>query len=411
MIGLLACLALGITPAIQADRPAPEPASESALEPVVQEPGAEPGSTGPALRGVPDRMGREAIQSTLDQALGWLVEAQNEDGSFGSGALEGVLEMGFAVETYSNWQYAAHGLALVALLEVPESEAVLEVLEKAIRWLDQRREPRRGSHWDVDYTWSALYGLVASAAVASDERFADGPLGEAMERVGRTSWKILKRNEVPSGGWAYYDDPPFTARPTWATSFCTALVLPALKQAERLGWIDQSESSRRALVTLQRAHLPTGAYTYNASDGVQRIQAGESINNVKGSLGRIQVANWARAAVGDKTMTLDVMREGLELFFEHHKFLDIARMRPIPHEAYYANAGYFYLFAHFYAAQVIELLPREEREDFHARLRPHLAKIQEANGSTVDFLGTSYTRTAGTAMTVYALSIGLGSDE
>ena len=60
---------------------------------------------------------------------------------------------------------------------------------------------------------------------------------------------------------------------------------------------------------------------------------------------------------------------------------------------------------------MIELLPAGEREAWHARLRPHLAKIQDENGSTVDFLGTSYTRTAGTAMTVYALSVGLSADE
>ncbi len=408
MIGAIAWLALhGAPVAVQVlQEPAPQ-------EPAIQEPNLQGPEElpGPSLRGVPDTMSAEDVQRTLDQALDWLLKAQNDDGSFGSGALEGVLEMGFAVETYSNWQYGAHGLALVALLQVPETPAIREALERAIQWIDVRREPRRGSHWDVDYTWSALYGLVAAAAVASDERFAEGPFAEAMERVGRTSWKILERNEVPTGGWAYYDDPPFTSRPTWATSFCTALVLPALKQAEKLGWVDQSDSSRRALATLQRAQLPTGAYTYNASDGVQRIRAGESINHVKGSLGRIQVANWARAAVGDKSMTADQIREGLENFFEYHKFLDVARMRPVPHEAYYANAGYFYLFAHFYAAQVIELLPAAEREAWHARLRPHLAKIQEANGSTVDFLGTSYTRTAGTAMTIYALSVGLTADE
>ena len=38
-----------------------------------------------------------------------------------------------------------------------------------------------------------------------------------------------------SGGWAYYDDPPFTKQPTWATSFCTALVLPTLSRAGAVG--------------------------------------------------------------------------------------------------------------------------------------------------------------------------------
>ena len=378
---------------------------------VAQEASPEVAQEDPALRAVPERMTAEEVRPHLEAALDWLVREQNEDGSWGSGALEGLLEYGFAVETYFNWQYASQGLAVVALLEAEETPERRAALEGALRWMAETREPKRGSHWDVDYSWSALYGFVAATAAARDPRFAEEPWPEVIETIGRQAWEILERNEVPSGGWAYYDDPPFSTRPTWATSFCTALVLPSLPVGQELGWVAGDGHFRRALFQVQRACLPSGAYTYNASDGVQRIRGGETINNVKGSLGRIQVGNWARAMVGDETMTLDQMREGLEAFFTHHKFLDVARMRPYPHEAYYANAGYFYLFAHFYAAQVIELLPPSEREDWHARLRPHLAKVQDDDGSVVDFLGTSYTRTAGTAMTAYALAVGMLPDE
>ena len=111
--------------------------------------------------------------------------------------------------------------------------------------------------------------------------------------------------------------------------------------------------------------------------------------------------------MGDERITLDRVREGLDAFFEEHRFLDVARMRPIPHEAYYANAGYFYLFAHYYAAEAIELLPPEEREAYHARLRPHLVKVQEKSGLSTDFLGTGYLDVAGTAFTALALDAGL----
>jgi hypothetical protein len=143
---------------------------------------------------------------------------------------------------------------------------------------------------------------------------------------------------------------------------------------------------------------------------VARITGGEHINRIKGSLGRIQVCNWGRAAAGDPRVTHDRIREGLEAFFEHHKFLDAARMRPIPHEAYYANAGYFYFFAHYYAAQAINLLPPEEREAWHARLRPHLAKTIRADGSTSDFLSSSYMILASTSYLSMALDLGLPRD-
>ena len=91
----------------------------------------------------------------------------------------------------------------------------------------------------------------------------------------------------------------------------------------------------------------------------------------------------------------------------HHKFLDVARMRNIPHEAYYANAAYFYLFAHCYAAQVINELPEAERETWHERLRPHLTKVQWADGSSLDFPNMRSIHIAGTAFSILALQAGV----
>jgi hypothetical protein len=82
-------------------------------------------------------------------------------------------------------------------------------------------------------------------------------------------------------------------------------------------------------------------------------------------------------------------------------------MRPIPHEAYYANAAYFYMFAHCYAAQVINELPEPERAAWHRRLRAHLAKIQWEDGSSLDFPNMSCMQTAGTAFSILAFQAGI----
>ena len=82
-------------------------------------------------------------------------------------------------------------------------------------------------------------------------------------------------------------------------------------------------------------------------------------------------------------------------------------MRNIPHEAYYANAAYFYMFGHCYAGQVINELPAAERADWHRRLRVHLAKIQFPDGSSMDFPNMSCMRIAGTSFSVLALQAGL----
>ena len=358
------------------------------------------------LRPVPETMTRDEAKSVLTRALAFLTDSQKEDGSWGSGANENLAELGYSVSTYYDWKMGAHALAVMALTECEETPERRVALERAVDFLCTTRIPKRGSNWDCDYTWPGLYGFVACVRLMDDERFASPEWRDKIERRGREFWRILEHNHTPQGGWAYYDNPPFTARPTWATSFCTGLVLPALERAEGLGWVTDERIRERATTYVRRCALPNGAYEYDLRP-VARLTGGEHINRVKGSLSRIQVCNWGLAASGEPSVTPDKIREGLEQFFEHHRFLDAARMRPIPHEAYYANAGYFYFFGHYYAAQAINLLPEAEREQWHARLRPHLAKTQRADGSTSDFLSTTYMIVGSTSYLSLALSLGL----
>ena len=64
----------------------------------------------------------------------------------------------------------------------------------------------------------------------------------------------------------------------------------------------------------------------------------------------------ALLAAGEK-IPEEKLTAGLDNFFRYHRFLDIARNRPIPHETFYYNSGYFYLFGHYYAARLIQKLP------------------------------------------------------
>ena len=363
-----------------------------------------------AAREVPETMTADEARVALGRAVGWIVDFQNEDGSFASATIEVGLEAGFAVETYYAWQLASTALAIRALLAVEETPERRAALDKAAAWFLETRLPKRGDHWDVDYVWSQLYATTALVELAEDPRFADAELAPRIAERGRAYLDLLARNQSYAGGWGYYDDPPYTRRPKWGTSFSTACVLPHLDRALDLGWgSDLEEGGRpmlaRALTYVQRCALPNGAYAYDLRV-IPRV-SGESINDVKGSLSRIQVGNWARHELGDRRITDDVLREGLAAFFAEHKFLDAAFMRPRPHEAYYANAAYFYHFGHHYAAEAIELLPADERAAWHARLRPELVKTQRADGSLTDFLGSGYLKLASTAYTVLALQVGI----
>lgn len=358
---------------------------------------------------VPTTLGPEEGRAARERALAWLVASQNEDGSWAHGVLDGLLELGFSIESFYSWQVAAQALSCMALREAPVTPERSAALERGLTWLVETRAPKRGSDWDIDYVWGGLFGFVAATECASDARFQQGAWPGLLAATGQRFLGILVANQVPEGGWGYYDDPIYSQRPKWATSFSTATVLPALKRGEELGWVADSKVRERATSYVSRCALPNGAYSYELS--VIPWIGGDSINDVKGSLSRIQACNWALYSVGEKKITVDRLRAGLELFFEHHRFLDVAYMDPVPHEAYYFNSGYFYLFGHYYAAKVIELLPAAEREGWHARLRPHLVKVMRAEGASTDFLASSYMQVAGTAFSVLALGLGLPEPE
>ncbi len=360
----------------------------------------------PVLPAVRETLSVDEARSAIARGVAWLVSNQRADGAWGTRSLELMQLEFFSVETHYSFQIGANALAVRALLAVEETPERRAALEKGLGWLCTTEMSKRGSDWDVDCSWSAVCGFDACVAAALDPRFKDGELRKLVDARGKEFYALLEKNQEPLGGWGYYEGPVTSRRPTWSTSFTTALVVPALAHASALAWGVDPKVTARAAGYVANCALPNGAYEYDLN-AIPRIGGGEGINDVKGSLGRIQVCNWARREAGDKAVTDEKVRAGLELFFEHHKFLDVARLKPVPHEAYYQNAAYFYLFAHCFAARAINLLPESEREALHARLRPHLAKVQSPDGSSFDFLGSSFMTTAGTSFAIIALQAGV----
>lgn len=350
--------------------------------------------------------GAAEARAGYDRALAALLRMQRPDGAFALGTLENSFEMVFSVETFHAWRVAAHALACLALIDAPVTPERTRALERGLEWFGRARAPLRGNDWDNDAVWGWVYGVGMAVRASQDPRWSGTELGTQVERRGREYLGWLERNQVPEGGFGYYDDPTFSRRPKWATSFTTAAVIPALVECRRMGWSEDGDMLRRAAEYLRRCRLPNGAVQYDLRP-VPRSFVGESIDTVKGSLGRIQVANWALHHAGDPGTDVARVRAGVELFFTHDHFLRVARMRPIPHEAYYANAGYFFLFGHYYVGQTIQLLPEAEREAWHRKLRGRLLAVQRDDGSFCDFLGSSYLVAAGTAFGAMALRAGL----
>ena len=360
--------AAGVGPAsAQATTTAPAAAQGTTAAPAAaQVPGA------PAAAAAPGPASADDARSSVQRAVRWLLEKQNPDGSWGTSTVESLFELQYSNASFHAWKVAGGALSFMALRVVDETPERRAALEKALSYLCSQDPPKRGNDWDIDSNWTALYAFVALVDAARDPRFAGEPWKTRIAERGRDYYRVLEATQEPLGGWGYYEGPVVSRRPTWSTSFATACVIPALVAArDELGWPVDAKVVERAVKYVDRCRLPNGAVSYDL-DAIPRIDGGENINQVKGSLGRIQVANWALRRAGVPSVTDERIRWGVEQFFENHRFLDAARLKPVPHESWYANAGYYYFFGHYHAALAIQELPEAERAALHARLRGHL---------------------------------------
>ncbi len=349
------------------------------------------------------------ISETVRAGVGFLQDSQNEDGSWG-GTKDVTFTSSFAnPATYRAWQMGATALATRTMLEVGAGEQAAAAADRGLEFLMAGADIKRPAEWDVDNNWALIYGLDTVARALQNKRHAASEMTPKLRDAAQRMLVGLRKYQSPRGGWGYYADPGSGWRPDWATSFTSAAALLSLVEARAAGLEVDEKMFKAAVRAVEGARLPSGAYDYEVH-AVPRHLRLESINQVKGSLGRIQVCNLALWRAGGKVTHKDLVW-GLEQFAKYHKFLDVARNKPIPHEAYYGNAAYFYLFAHYYAAQVLDLLPLEERAKWAPHVQAGIMKCRQKNGSMWDFWIASNTKPYGTSFGVMGLDHTLLPDD
>lgn len=355
---------------------------------------------------------RADAERALRSGQDWLLANQNQDGSWGSWAAPGPYD-GFwsNLETHRSWQVATTALGCMALMDAGLGEAEAAAVDLGLDFLALQADVKRPSDWDTDNVWAYAYGLAGLSQAAAHPRYrapAQKRRAREIEMMGLRMILRLAEYQTPSGGWAYYDEEVKTNPPMWATSFTTAVAVIGMLQAEELGWPVERKRIAAALNVIEHCRLPTGAYTYNV-EAIPSARRLEDIDQVKGSLSRIQSCNLAlylgsRAGYRTVINSTAQLEEGLVPFFRDHRFLDVARGRPIPHEAYYLNAGYFYFFGHYYAGWIVDQLPAGQRAKWAPQLWQHVLKTQARDGSSIDYFMNSFGRPYGTAYAVSALA-------
>lgn len=342
------------------------------------------------------------LQAAIDRGVEFLVKRQNPNGSWGSPTKTKDLNIFAPVPgAHHAFEAGTSGLALQGLIETgawKTNAAARAAMEKGEEWmLTQLSKLRRGSTVAIYNVWGHAYGTRALVAMHN----RDGQTDERKKRIKEAiaeQIKLIEEYESVAGGWGYYDFDIGAKKPASdTTSFTSSTVLLALHEARKLGLEAPERLTKRALDSIQRQRKPDNSYYYGEYLWARPMR---DINRPAGSLGRSQACNLTLRHWGDKTITDEVMIEWLDRLVKRNGWLSIGRKRPVPHEAWFQVAGYFYYYGHYYAALCVEELG-PKGDQFKQDLVDILVPLQEADGSWFDYPLYDYGHSYATG---YALS-------
>lgn len=343
------------------------------------------------------------IRKGLERGVQFLLQDQNEDGSWGTPERTKGLNIYAPVPgAHHAFRTAVTALCVSSLIELEEQGLdVAEAVDRGEAWIMENLPHLRRANADAIYNvWGHGYGIQALARM--HRRHAEDP--EKQEKIAaliRSQYDYLKRYESVNGGWGYYDFRVGAQKPaSYSTSFLSAAVLVAFDEARDIGIRPPEGLTERAIASLHRQQKPDFSYLYGY---YLRYQPMRGINRPGGSLGRSQACNVALRRWGDEQITDNVLEAWLNRLFARNGWLSIGRKRPIPHESWFQVAGYFYYFGHYYAALCIEQLPPEDRQNFQAHLATLLLELQERDGSWWDYPLYNYHQQYGTAFALMSL--------
>ncbi len=349
------------------------------------------------------------IAAAIERGVEFLLQVQNDDGSWGSAERTKDLNIIAGVGSHHAFRTATTALCVSALIEVDRAVAKLadrSALARAIEHGEAflfRELPlvRRHDPMLIYNVWAHAYGI--QALVRMHGRLPDDTVRkERIEALIRTQYDRLTRYEAAEGGWGYYDFATGTQRPnSHSCSFVNATVLVAFHEAKQIGVEPPQKLVERGIEGIVQQRNPDFSYLYGL---YLRYKPAMGINRPGGSLGRSQACNVALRLWGDRKVTDGVLTEWLDRLIVRNGWLDMGRKRPIPHESHFMVAGYFYYYGHYYATLCVDQLPRARRPFYQAHLAHILLGHQERDGSWWDYPLYNYHQQYGTAFALMSLA-------
>lgn len=346
----------------------------------------------------------EELSAAIQRGIDFLLLDQRANGSWGSATLTKDLNIYAPIPgSHDAFKAAVTAMALQSLIDSGGGRAdVQQAIDRGESWLLEHLPQVRRANGDAIYNvWTHCYSIPALVRLIA-RKPDDAAHREKLKGIIEQQFDLLSRYESVDGGWGYYDFKYETKKPSSdSISFVNAAVLVAFHEAKQAGFEPPAKIVQRAIDAIQRQRLPDHSYLYGE---YLKWRPRRGINRPGGSLGRSQACNVALRLWGDTTITDQVLTDWLDRLFTRNGWLDIGRKRPVPHEAWFQVAGYFYYFGHYYAAWCIGQLPPEKRPFYQAHLARTLLVRQEKDGSWWDFPFYDYHQPYGTSFALWTLA-------
>jgi len=344
------------------------------------------------------------LQASIDRGVQFLLANQNPDGSWGTARQTKDLNIYAPVPgAHHAFRTATTALCISALIETgdPNTPQVQSAIERSENWLFENLPRLRRANGDALYNvWGHAYSIQALVRMQRRLPNDEARMARIKELID-LQFDLLDRYESVDGGWGYYDFRLESKKPaTDSISFTTATILFAFREAQDAGHAPPQKLVDRGVAAIKRQLKPDYTYLYGE---YLKYRPMHGVNQPGGSLGRSNACNLALRSYDDPKITDAVMKGCLDRLISRNGWLDMGRKRPIPHESWYAVAGYFYYYGHYYAALCVERIPEADRPYYQDHLARIMVNLQEKDGSWWDYPLYAYHQPYGTAFALMTL--------
>jgi hypothetical protein len=308
----------------------------------------------------------------------------------------------YRVDGQIPWGYRLGGTAIVvsALTEAPgysDDKDRQAAVARALKFMCEcKDQPLLGlgelnEGYDVR-SWGHIQAVYTLCRMKQMKLIPDDQAKAVEEAVTFYLDAIHKLEEPKTGGWNYsrpQGGPPST--------FMTSSALHALFEAAKAGYKVDPDVVKRGLEFLDKARAASGAVMYagNAHAGEERMS-----DAVPGAVGRMNSAE-STLFLGGRGSAANV-RAAVDAFIVNWEWLDRRRVQTGTHIPPYMVAPYYFMYAHYFAAEAVELLPKAEREEYRRHINELLFSVRSEDGSWNDRVferSSAY----GTAMAMLAI--------